>query len=78
MGAYTEKYVKIDSGYMGQLEEWSEVVTECRDLEECRAVLHDALNEMKLAYKQMGRAIPPGKGMLDGCSVEARHVGQEA
>ena len=36
MTSYTAKYTKIDSGYMGQLVEWPEVVTEGRDLEECR------------------------------------------
>ena len=35
---YTSKYTKISSGYMGQLVEWPEVVTEGKDLEECRAV----------------------------------------
>lgn len=36
---YTAKYTKIDSGYMGQFVEWPEVVTEGKDLEECRAML---------------------------------------
>ena len=46
---YTAKYTKIDSGYMGQLVEWPEVVTEGKNLEDCRAMLRDALNEMVLA-----------------------------
>jgi predicted RNase H-like HicB family nuclease len=41
---YTAKYTKIGSGYMGQLVEWPEVVTEGKDLEECRAMLRDALH----------------------------------
>jgi len=49
---YTARYVKIDSGYMGQLIEWPEVLTEGKDLEECRAMLRDALQEMMLAYKE--------------------------
>jgi predicted RNase H-like HicB family nuclease len=32
---YTAKYTKIDSGYMGQLIEWAEIVTEGKDIEEC-------------------------------------------
>ncbi len=47
--SYTAKYSKIDSGYLGQLIEWPEVVTEGGDIEECRSMLQDALREMVLA-----------------------------
>ena len=53
MTNYTAKYTKIESGYMGQLVEWPEVVTEGKDLEDCRAMLPDALKEMILAYKEL-------------------------
>ena len=46
---YTAKYTKISSGYMGQLVEWPEVVTEGKTLEECREMLKDALREMVIA-----------------------------
>jgi predicted RNase H-like HicB family nuclease len=55
---YTARYVKIDSGYMGQLVEWPEVVTEGADLEDCRFMLRDALNEMLLAYQEQGKEVP--------------------
>jgi predicted RNase H-like HicB family nuclease len=55
---YTAKYTKIDTGYMGQLVEWTEVVTEGKDLEECRLMLRDALQEMVLAYQKQGKRIP--------------------
>jgi predicted RNase H-like HicB family nuclease len=42
---------------MGQLVEWPEVVTEGKDIEDCRAMLRDALQEMVLAYQQQGREI---------------------
>jgi len=58
MVSYTAKYTKISSGYMGQLVEWPEVVTEGRDLEDCRKMLRDALKEMVLAYQQIGKEIP--------------------
>jgi len=58
MMSYTAKYTKIDSGYMGQLIEWPEVVTEGKDLEDCRALLRDALHEMILAYKELGKEVP--------------------
>ncbi|MDM8555481.1 type II toxin-antitoxin system HicB family antitoxin [Desulfococcaceae bacterium HSG7] len=57
---YTAKYTKTDSGYMGQLIEWTEVVTEGKDIQECRDMLKDALNEMILAYQQLGKEIPEG------------------
>ena len=45
---YTAKYTKIASGYMGQLVEWPEVITEGTNLEDCRTMLRDALKEMLL------------------------------
>jgi len=62
---YTAKYSKIESGYMGQLVEWPEVVTEGKDLEECRAMLRDALHEMVLAYQQLGKEIPLGNALIE-------------
>ena len=56
--SYTAKYIKIGSGYMGQLVEWHEVTTEGKTLEECREMLKDALREMVLAYQQQGKEIP--------------------
>ena len=55
---FTARYTKIPSGYLGQLIEWPEVVTDGWDLEDSRAMLRDALNEMILAYQQQGREIP--------------------
>jgi predicted RNase H-like HicB family nuclease len=67
---YTAKYAKIEAGYMGQLVEWPEVVTEGRTLEECRASLRDALWEMIQAYRQLGKEIPQGGGLLEQIPVE--------
>ena len=52
---------------MGQLVEWPEVVTEGADLEDCRYMLRDALNEMLLAYQQQGKEVPatPGTSHCD-------------
>ena len=73
---YTAKYTKIDSGYMGQLIEWPEVVTEGKDLEDCRAMLRDALNEMILAYKELGKEVPLGNALIEQIPAEVEHVGQ--
>lgn len=66
--SYTAKYTKIDSGYMGQLVEWPEVVTEGSDIEECRSSLRDALQEMVLAYRELGREIPTGNALFEQVS----------
>ena len=72
---YTARYVKIDSGYMGQLVEWPEVVTEGADLENCRFMLRDALNEMILAYKDQGKEFPLGDSLIEHMPVEVAGVG---
>jgi predicted RNase H-like HicB family nuclease len=54
---------------MGQLIEWPEVVTERENLEECRAMLRDALHEMMLAYAQQHKEIPLGNALLEQLPV---------
>jgi predicted RNase H-like HicB family nuclease len=73
---YTAKYTKIKSGYMGQLVEWPEVITEGKDLEECREMLRDALNEMMMAYQQLKKEIPVGNALIEQLPIEVEHVGQ--
>ena len=68
--SYTAKYTKIESGYMGQLVEWPEVITEGKTLEECRDSLRDALREMILAYRQQGKEIPVGGGLIEQLPAE--------
>ncbi len=67
---YTAKYTKIDSGYMGQLVEWPEVITEGSTLEDCREMLQDALHEMIMAYHQQNQEIPIGGALLEQMPVE--------
>jgi len=67
---YTAKYTKINSGYMGQLVQWPEVVTEGKSLEECREMLQDALREMVLAYRQQSKEIPVGGARLEQIGVQ--------
>jgi len=69
--SYTVKYTKTSSGYMGQLVEWPEVVTEGKTIEECREMLRDALREMILAYKQQEKEIPLGGDLLEQMLIEA-------
>ena len=67
---YTAKYTKISSGYMGQLVEWPEVITEGKTLGECREMLKDALHEMICAYQQQGKEIPVGGSLIEQLPVE--------
>ncbi|MGQ9571507.1 MAG: type II toxin-antitoxin system HicB family antitoxin [Thermodesulfovibrionales bacterium] len=67
---YMAKYMKIPSGYMGQLIEWPEVITEGKTIEKCREMLQDALNEMIAAYKQQKKEIPVGRVLFEQIPVE--------
>lgn len=67
---YTAKYTEISSGYMGQLIEWPEVITEGKSLEDCRRLLQDALQEMILAYRQQDKEIPVGGGLIEQIPIE--------
>jgi len=68
---YTAKYQKITSGYMGQLVEWPEVVTEGKTIEDCRQTLQDAAQEMIAAYRQQGKEVLAGRAMLEQIPIEA-------
>ena len=76
--SYTAKYTRFSGGYMGQLVEWPEVVTEGADLDECRAMLRDALYEMLLAYRELGKEIPTGNALIEQLPVELDRVGKSA
>lgn len=67
---YTAKYTKIDSGYLGQLIEWPEVVTEGKSLEECREMLRDALEQMVLAFRKQKRELPLGNSLIEQIPVK--------
>ncbi len=67
---YTAKYTKIDSGYMGQLIEWPEIITEGKTLEECREMIEDALHEMILAHRQQNKEIPTSRVLIEQIPVE--------
>lgn len=69
MTNYTARYTKIPSGYMGQIVEWPEVVTEGATIEDCRAMLRDALSEMLLAYREQDKEIPVGGALIEQLPV---------
>lgn len=72
--AYMARYTKISTGYMGQIIEWPEVVTEAETLEECRSMLRDALHEMVLAYRDLNKPIPTGSDLLEPITDESAYV----
>lgn len=67
---YTAEYTKIPSGYMGQVIEWPEVITEGKTVEKCREMLQDALNKMIAAYKHQGKELPSGRVLFEQIPVE--------
>ena len=67
---YTAKYIKTPSGYMGQLVEWTEVVTKGETLDECREMLQDALQQMVLAYREQDKEMPAGGALIEQMPVE--------
>lgn len=67
---FTACYTKVGSGYMGQLVEWPEVVTEGKTIEECRDMMRDALREMILVYQEDGLEMPEGSCLLEPVTVE--------
>ncbi len=71
---YTAKYTRLETGYMGQLVEWPEIVTEGKTFEDCRQSLKDALHEMILAYRQMGKEFPPGADLFEPLTVDTDSV----
>ena len=75
---YIAKYTKIDSGYMGQIVDWPEVVTEGQDIEECRKMLRDALDEMVAAYQEQQKEIPAADCLLEQIAIEVEDVRQTA
>ena len=70
ISTYTARYTKTPSGYMGQLVEWPEVISEGRTLEQCREMLHDALREMIAAYRQQQKEVPVGGALLEQIPAE--------
>lgn len=67
---FTVVYTPITSGYMGQLLEWPEVISEGETLEICRQSIQDALQEMILAYQQQNKTIPTGEALIEKVPVE--------
>ena len=76
ISSYTAKYTRVSTGYMGQLIDWPEVVTEGASIEDCRIMLRDALGEMVSAYRQLGKEIPVGNALLEQLPVDLDRVCQ--
>ena len=75
---YTAQYTSLADGYMGQLVEWPEVITQGADLDECRTLLRDALHEMILAYRELGKEIPCSHALIEPLPVEIDLVSESA
>jgi predicted RNase H-like HicB family nuclease len=69
MGVFTARYIKTESGYMGQLIEIPEVISEGKDLEECRIMLKDAFAELSLAYKEVGKELTSSECLFESLAM---------
>lgn len=69
---YTACYTQIENGYMGQLLEWPEVISEGATIEECRDMLADALTEMTIVCREDGIPIPEPRVLFE--QLEPAHV----
>jgi predicted RNase H-like HicB family nuclease len=68
--SYTIRYTKIEKGYMGQLVDWPEVITEGKTIEECRELLKDALHEMMVSYQEKSFEIPSTGTLFEQVLIE--------
>ena len=71
---YMARYTKISTGYMGQIVEWPEVVTGGKTLDECRAMLRDAIHEMIVACRGLDRPVPSGSDLIESISDGRNYV----
>ena len=69
---FTAFYTKIDAGYMGQLLEWPEVITEGATLEECRNMLIDAAQEMAIVYQEDNIKIPQKSILIEPLTIQIK------
>jgi predicted RNase H-like HicB family nuclease len=74
LAQFTAKYHKISTGYIGQILEWPEVITEGETIDECRLMLQDALHEMTLAYRQLNKEIPETGFLFENLAFEIDNV----
>lgn len=67
----TAVFTSEENGWTrAQLAEWPAVVTCGRTLEEARAMLLDAAQEMIASYRDEGREPPIGGGHVDSVTIE--------
>lgn len=68
---FTACYTKLEEGYgyMGQLLEWPNVITDGKDLEECRDSLIEVAVEMAEIYEEDGLEIPDVSLMVEPLDV---------
>jgi predicted RNase H-like HicB family nuclease len=69
MTSFTICYTRIETGYMGQLLEWPEVINEGSSIEGCRSMVEDAAREMIAVYQEDGLPIPQGHAIFETISI---------
>ena len=69
MTSFTIRYTRTETGYMGQLLEWPEVISEGAGIDECRLMVADAAREMMAVYREDGLPIPQGHAIFETISI---------
>jgi len=72
---FTAQFTKIDTGFMGQILEWPEVITEGKSIDDCRIMLKDALEEMIHAHRDLELNLPINKVTFEEFTLEPEYVG---
>ncbi len=71
---FTVNYTKLENGYMGQIIEWPEVITEGKSIEECRLMLKDALEQMIFTHNQLGYSLPLKEVYFEQMNMDVEYV----
>ena len=71
---FTACYTKLEEngGYMGQLLEWPNVITDGENLEDCRASLIEVAAEMADIYEEDGLEIPNVSLVVEPVNIPIR------
>ncbi|MBQ7561417.1 MAG: type II toxin-antitoxin system HicB family antitoxin [Synergistaceae bacterium] len=72
---FTACYTKLDDCYMGQLLEWTNIITDGKTIDECREMLIDAAREVALSYADEGKKIPtPSNVVVESISIPLENI----
>ncbi|WP_040294987.1 serpin family protein [Beggiatoa alba] len=72
--SYNALYIKTETGFIGKILEWQEIIVQSENLDDCRNQLSQMLYDNILAFQQQNKPIPPSYGnaiVLDQISIKS-------